>query len=151
MTTIAYRDGVLAADSQSTFRGNREGMVTKIAQRGPVLAAVCGLAPNAIAFLDWFRTGMVGSVPHMGDKEDNAWGFVYPPGERIIWFKPGGTEYFRAPLHASGSGADFAIGAMTFGATPEEAVAVAAKHDIHTGGEIVVLRREPRFRLVVNG
>lgn len=141
MTTIAYRDGVLAADSQATAGGKFEGSVVKIAKRGQCLAAVCGLAPQARAFLDWFRAGMTGDCPYLGDKDDCAWGFIYTPTNRVLWFKPGGPEDFHSPIHSTGSGAEIALGAMHAGATPQEAVAIAAKIDIHTGGQIRVLSR----------
>lgn len=40
--------------------------------------------------------------------------------------------------NAVGSGADYAIGAMLFGATPEQAVQIAAQRDLFTGGKITV-------------
>lgn len=39
-------------------------------------------------------------------------------------------------IHAIGSGADFAMGAMCLGASPREAVKVASKYDVYTGGKI---------------
>lgn len=141
MTTIAFCAGVLAADSQATAGGKFEGSVTKIAKRGQFLAAVCGLAPASRAFLDWFRSGMPGDCPPLGDKDDSAWGFIYTPENRVLWFKPSGLEDFHAPIHSTGSGSEIALGAMHAGATPEEAVAIAAKLDIHTGGDITVLTR----------
>lgn len=42
MTTIAYRDGVLASDSQATINAVASGTATKIARRGRVLLAGTG-------------------------------------------------------------------------------------------------------------
>lgn len=39
----------------------------------------------------------------------------------------------REPFCAIGSGQDFAMGAMSLGASPKEAVKIAMKHDIFTG------------------
>lgn len=53
-------------------------------------------------------------------------------------FSLAGTE---EDMWAVGTGSEYAIGAMTFGATPREAVAVAGLHDIGTGNvhqEVVV-------------
>ncbi len=36
MTTIAYRDGVIAADTLACWGSNRDGFATKIAKRGEV-------------------------------------------------------------------------------------------------------------------
>ena len=41
--------------------------------------------------------------------------------------------YIPEKHFAIGSGSDFAIGAMSAGSTPKEAVVLASKHDIHTG------------------
>lgn len=49
---------------------------------------------------------------------------------------------------AIGSGDHLAIGAMEAGATPEEAVAIAAKRDVNTGGRITVLHLEANVKAV---
>ncbi len=141
MTVIAFRDGVLAADTQCTFNGVLEGRVIKIAKRKTVLAAVCGKAPQARAFLDWFRTGMKGDCPNLGTAEDNAWGFIYPADDQVLWFKPGGLEDFRTPFHATGSGSDYAMGAMGMGADAVRAVEVAAQFCTACSLPVTVLRR----------
>lgn len=63
MTTIAYRDGVMAADTLTTWGNSRDGYVSKIAKRGSVLAAGSGSMAHVQRFLDWFRTGMKGDPP----------------------------------------------------------------------------------------
>jgi len=66
MTIIAYRDGVLAADTQATQgESHRGASITKIAKRGTVLAAAAGAMPGALRFLDWFRSGMPGDTPDL--------------------------------------------------------------------------------------
>ena len=47
------------------------------------------------------------------------------------------------PFCAVGSGADFALGAMQFGADAVQAVYCAIAQDQHTGGEVRVLLDEP--------
>jgi ATP-dependent protease HslVU (ClpYQ) peptidase subunit len=46
-----------------------------------------------------------------------------------------------AAAFAAGSGERYALGAMAMGATPEQAVQVAAGFCRYTGGDITVLRR----------
>ena len=44
---------------------------------------------------------------------------------------------------ATGSGMDFALGAMSAGATAEKAVGIAARFDPSTGGEVICLAVNP--------
>lgn len=50
MTVIAYRDGVLAADSLVTWRAHRDGHVRKIFKVGRILATASGTTALAQAF-----------------------------------------------------------------------------------------------------
>lgn len=60
---------------------------------------------------------------------------LHPTG--IYLYGPNGQRYaIKDEFFAIGSGGAYAIGAMAMGATPEEAVAIAAKFDPGTGGEV---------------
>lgn len=144
MTTIAYRDGVLAADSLSTRYGNREGTVCKIAKKANLMAGASGSADMCQAFRVWFMTGCKGQPPYMGDP-DKSWaeGFIVMPDGAVAVFGPS-SQWVNQPyggFSAWGSGSDVALGAMAAGATAEQAVAAAIMLDINSGGEITVLRR----------
>lgn len=143
MTTIAYKDGVLAADTLATWGNSRDGYFGKIARRGPYLAAVSGGMPAAQAFLDWFRRGCVGDAPQIPESPDNAKAFcvIITPDDIVLTHTPWGWERTRNVDLAMGSGANYAQGAMAAGASPEEAVRIACLYDTHSGGEIEVLRR----------
>lgn len=52
MTTIAYRDGVLAVDSRSSSGSRFCGAVVKAVKRGPFLAAATGNGILCQAFLE---------------------------------------------------------------------------------------------------
>lgn len=143
MTTIAYKDGVLAADSLATWGDNRDGYVTKIRRRGNVLAAVSGSIAHGQAFLDWFVLGMKGDPPPMGGSDDgNAHGFLITPDDWLCMWGPRGWERSRGPTMTAGSGGEFAKGAMSAGCSAPDAVAIAIQHDTKSGGPITVLRRE---------
>ncbi|MDO9334945.1 MAG: hypothetical protein Q7T61_00960 [Caulobacter sp.] len=140
MTTVAYRDGVLAADTLATWGDNRDGRVTKIAKRGSVLAAISGSLSHGQAFLDWFRSGMKGDPPPMGDTDGSyAHGHLITEDGWICMWGPRGWERSKAHMYAAGTGMEFAKGAMSAGLSPSEAVAVAIQHDTKSGGEITVL------------
>lgn len=141
MTTIAYRDGVIAADTQFTWCDVYDGEGVKVARRGSVFAAASGAATRGQTFMDWFRSGMPGSAPFMGNPDSTDWANgLLLVGERVVTFGPCGVSVVSAPYYALGSGREFALGAMAMGADPEQAVRVAMRFDIKTGGQVTVLR-----------
>lgn len=144
MTTIAYKGGVLAADTLGTRNGMRDGVSTKILARDGLLAGAAGASQYCRAFRDWFAKGCIGECPNMGDPEkDWGEGFVIRPDETIITFGPSAAWVDKpyGGLQAWGSGAEIALGAMAAGATADQAVAIAMKYDTKSGGEITVLHR----------
>lgn len=142
MTTIAYRAGVLAADTLATVNTHRDGYVTKIAKAGPFLACGTGVWPIVVSFLDWFRAGLPeGREPKMEySKEEGAVCHVFAPSGMILTFSNLGWSWRRAPYYATGSGGDYCYGAMAMGASAEEAVRAALVHETASGGEVQTLR-----------
>lgn len=142
MTTIAYRDDVLAGDTQITCGGTIDGWVQKVFRKGQLLYGATGASGPSNAFHSWVEGGMVGDAPIMkvGDAEAN--GFLFPGNGRVAWRYNDTWTTHHAPYFAYGSGAELALGAMIAGASAEEAVSAAALRDTNTGGAITVLRRE---------
>ena len=62
MTTIAYRDGVIAADTQVSCINGRVGHVTKVGARKGVFWGASGDNAWTHQFHDWMRTGMRGDL-----------------------------------------------------------------------------------------
>lgn len=143
MTTLAYADGVLASDSMAMNGWNILGAKSKIDKRGSVLFGASGRS-SAIcrAFVDWGRRGFIGEPPKLRiDDDNNAVGFIFPEGDRIIMWTHDGPNEFRSPYFAFGSGGEVATGALAMGATPEEAIEVASLWDIGTNLPLRVVRR----------
>jgi hypothetical protein len=144
VTIIAYRDGVLAADSLATdvnYDG-RCGMVMKIARSpdGEIGGASGGGGDSAL-FVRWLQDGMQekDDIWPLDDKETEA--FVVERNKRVVYFNRWGKrDTIKAPFHAIGSGAPYALGAMAVGATAEEAVAAAIKLSVWCGGRIQILK-----------
>lgn len=67
MTTLAYRDGVLAADTLMTGNGMAWAHLPKIGKIKSVLYGACGLSNENAAFREWVRGGMKGEAPRMTD------------------------------------------------------------------------------------
>lgn len=140
MTTIAYRDGVLAADSQTTYGASTERTFGKTVRRGAVLAGASGSSAICQRFLDWFRAGMSGDPPAMSSGDDHdATGIIVHGPHHILLLNKVGWERRRAEFYAIGSGGEIATGAMAMGASAERAVEIATQHDAYTGGPITVL------------
>lgn len=146
MTTIAYRDGELAADSQSTSCSVATGSITKIARRED--GTLCGATGDAAfnyAFCQWVLNGEQGEQPKIttdGDGDPTSGGFIVRPDGSVWFYELNGSFPMTGDYFAWGSGREFAMGAMFLGASPTSAVAAAVKHDTGTGGKINVLRRE---------
>ena len=139
MTTIAYRDGIIAADSRTTWNGGHLGDVTKIAKNGKILAGSAGSASQCKLFLDWVLSGMMGDQPKLVADDYELDAFVALPDGKIVFFNGQSSFPLKARFYACGSGYQYALGAMSMGATAEEAVRIAAQHDTKTGGEIQTL------------
>jgi hypothetical protein len=141
VTTIAYRDGVLAADTLITSGGDVIGQNTKIGGKNGVLWGASGDAAWGHAFRGWMRAGMVGEPPPIPDDATGA--TIFLPNGSVVALHARGFECRNGlPFWADGSGADYALGAMQHGATAEQAVRAAMAWDTRTGGEITVLKRE---------
>lgn len=140
MTTIAYRDGVLAADTLINSNGDRIGYTPKIGRAGGLLFGASGSTAWCWAFRSWVRGGAKGAHPQV---PEHTGGFIVMPNDDLIVFHNEGLERRTGlPFHADGSGADYALGAMQMGATAKEAVLAAVVWDGKSGGEITGLRRE---------
>lgn len=145
MTTIVYRDGVLAADG-AAFAGHlrQPGNVTKVV-RSPAghLAAACGSAAFCERWNAWVQGGMAEDPPeperdtpeHGGDC-----GVLVHPDGRLQAFESFGPYFVDGPYFAMGAGDAIALGAFYAGASAEVAIMAAITYDAHTGGSPTILR-----------
>lgn len=139
MTTIAYRDGCLAADSLTTSGGLRDGLNLKIRKIGPLLVAGAGASAICERFFDWVRKGMIGDSPWTGSDGGNS--FIVAPNGSILVFGQSGPWKVEQPFYALGTGEHLALGAMAHGASAAEAVECAIRFDIYSGGPIRTITR----------
>jgi hypothetical protein len=142
MTTIAYRDGVMAADTLMIKGETAFGYVLKIVRR-PSDGALCGGAGNlgwVQAFHRRFLADEEGDPPPMTEY-DNAI-VVREQGNSVEIFEDGGAFEFETDFTAIGSGKDFALAAMHVGADAATAVRTAIHFEPGTGGEVTVLRHD---------
>ncbi|AZF37708.1 hypothetical protein C4J88_2926 [Pseudomonas sp. R4-39-08] len=132
MTTIAYKDGVIAYDSRRTCDGR---IITDCADKkrerdGHVFFG-SGSTSDILNLMDAFFGAKI-------EGECDAQVIVVHDGRvtEIIWTE---GRLFKYPVdheYAIGSGSDNAITAMDMGATAFQAVEMASKRDTSTGGTI---------------
>ncbi len=139
MTTIAFRDGVVASDRYGCSGSAIICETTKIARnaKGDV-AAMAGSLNKLAQAMDWFKQGESGPLP--GQLAFGDIFLIFRAGGRIEHFSNDGKCEIElrkdAPYYAVGSGALVALGAMAMGANATEGVQKAAVFDVYTGSTI---------------
>jgi ATP-dependent protease HslVU (ClpYQ) peptidase subunit len=146
MTTIAYKAGVMAADTRAYAGFNTVlGHKTKIRRLGD--GTLIGCSTNLVGFgesvLDWFATGGTFEDAPKADEMKFSFIAVKPSGDGFY-----ACDSFRlsGPIHAEcfaiGSGEALAHGAMRAGASAKQAVEIAAECDVWTGLPVVTITHE---------
>lgn len=135
MTTIAYKDGIIAYDSQIT----RGDTITyddydKCIDSNGIKFFCSGAVADFQRFVDvYFGATPAGAI--------DVAALVLDAGQ--LWYSAIDTDsgLWKSPVlvqypYAIGSGAELAFAAMDMGATAAEAVGIAAKRSVYTGGQI---------------
>ncbi len=147
MTTVAFRDGILAADSR--YSDGNVGITRgpklfrkKVGKRGKEhLIGICGSVYAALVFVDWYGTDNKELHKQLLGMDDDQF-------EVIVWdgrvlkcsnYMLRLTE-IHEPYYAIGSGGVHAITAMDCGKSAAQAIQMAMKRDSNTGGRIVTMR-----------
>jgi ATP-dependent protease HslVU (ClpYQ) peptidase subunit len=139
VTTIAYRDGILAADTLETGDHTALAHTNKIHRlKNGKLFAAAGTADNSEQLLLALQNRR--KPPELAEVEGllveldgSTW--LY---EGAVWFP------FKAEYLSMGSGAKFALGAMDAGCSAEEAVKIACKRDLSTREPVQVMELNPK-------
>lgn len=129
MTTIAYKDGVMAADS-GCWHGDvvTNGSVKIAHGKSGRLYGLSGAAAECSGFVRWVNEGEVGDYPvpaETGPSEGKSAFLVlmvWPSGALQIIGAYGVEDLGDVPFMAMGSGAPTAMGALAVGATPQQAI-----------------------------
>jgi hypothetical protein len=146
MTTIAYRQGVMAADTRAYAGFNGQlGEKTKIRRLpdGTMIGASTNQVGLGEALLNWYEAG---ADPAKAPGKLNESKFT------LLVVKPEGEAFYaydtfmlsgpvRAEFYAIGSGAEYALGAMAHGAGPEYAVEIACQYDVWSAAPVMALTR----------
>jgi len=143
LTTIAYKDGVIAADSCATDEGSEtagavktqcEKLFRKIVDGRNVIIATAGETAPGLTFVQWYGSGKK-RPSRLADADFTVLvlddGVLYESGPWCV------LEKVMAPFYAIGSGRKCALAAMACGKTALEAVEVASLFDPYTAGPFV--------------
>jgi len=141
MTTVAYKNGELAADTQVVSGGAMQvGEVNKLAMSscGQYMGGACGELINVSMFLKWVTNGADRrSWPKLTDDFKGL--LVHKDGSVRIASYKGLSRPVNASHFTIGSGEEVAGGAFVVGATAKEAVQAAIAVDLYTGGSVDLL------------
>ena len=137
MTTFAYRDGILVSDSMvsTSVSLTVAGTARKVLKtKQGWLVAGAGNLRDVNRFFRWVEEGM---DEDEAVKLENLEGLVVKDRTTILQVDEALMPYvIDAEFHTGGQGASVALGALAMGATAEEAVRVAMKYSLGTGGKI---------------
>lgn len=146
MTTIAYKDGVVAFDSLVVNGNTIIGYDNAKAKRyifkdRTFIMAAAGSVFSCDKLEKWAETNL--DPEHRPDTDDSGslQAFMITDEEELFLIDTSfipwkiETEFFSV-----GNGDDLAFGAMANGASALEAVKVAAKYNVNTGGKIRQLK-----------
>jgi hypothetical protein len=139
LTTFAYRNGILVADSMVSVPVGASGYSVGTAKK--VLKTkqgwLVGGAGNLVDLHRFFRWVEEGMEEDAGIKMANINGIVVKDKNTILQVEDELYPYvIDAEFYAGGGGEQFALGAMAMGASAEEAVKVAMKFSLGTGGKL---------------
>lgn len=156
MTTIAYRDGIMAAEGKMTLGDMVIKLDTeKVFWVNNHLVGVCGRARAINTFVTWLQKmtdyhivnqevgELVDLVPPALEDDEGYSALVVTPSRQVLMYE-GNTPIdmgLDVPMSV-GSGSYFALAAMKAGNSAEEAVKVACELDVYSGGEITVVQLE---------
>lgn len=146
MTTVAFKNGVLAADTLMTAGNERMGHLTKVFKIGGALVSGCGSLSACQAFFQWVRSGMPDDqdpTSFFKDEEDDTRGVgIMITKDTILEITGWGLINYPVQTAAWGSGSAFAKGAMAWGASAEESVLSAMEWDTSSGGKVQTVSLE---------
>ncbi|NWB08943.1 proteasome subunit beta [Pseudomonas sp. D5002] len=135
MTTIAYKDGVIAYDSRQTRGGV---IVTDDAEKSELVNGVRFFLAGAVCDMPALIAAYFGTPSPVAVE---CSGYVLDSGRLILVGHDDKTGIWKQDLDLSnpdaiGCGSAYALAAMDMGTSAEGAVRVAMKRDIYTGGTI---------------
>lgn len=156
MTTIATKDGIMCSDGRMSLGATIiKDDTVKVFNVNNHLVGVCGAARSISTFVSWLQKhtdfrmvseqvgDLVDLIPPVLEQDSDYTAIVVTPDKQVLLYESGVPIDMGNDVHmAIGSGGDFALSAMDSGLSAEEAVKVAMKRDVYSGGTITVVYLE---------
>lgn len=146
MTTLAYRNGTMAADSKCSAAETNYANATKIHKLPDgSLVGFCGRSTACERMLDIMKQASVsGGLNHdLFHDCRGAQGLYVDADSGKVYFLQGGKHSgyceLEGEIFADGSGFIVALAAMKAGAGAEKAVEIACELDNNSGGPVTTL------------
>lgn len=143
MTTLAYRNGVLAFDTQMSC-GSLKRRVTKAFKlKDGTLFGITGSVTDGLKLRRWAESGYKGDAPSIDSESGVDCIHVRHDG---VFLLDNDLELIRITdeFAALGSGGHVATGAMAMGASALKAVEIAAEFDAGTSAPFESLTLQPK-------
>jgi len=140
MTIIVWRNGVIASDSQMTNE-NISSKTKKLFRIKNMAIGFAGDVVDGLKLVEFLRSKDEQPPPTLSD-DFEALAMDLRTGKCTYYEKQLIPIPITDKFEAIGTGDELAIGAMEFGATAIEAVRVAIKRDINSGGRVAVIRKK---------
>lgn len=156
MTTIAVKDGIMVGDGRCSLGSTviKDDMV-KVFWINNHLMGGAGRARSISTFAQWLQKhtdytivnqevgDLVDLIPPVLQDDEEFTALVLTPDKQVLMYDGNVALNLGHDVPASiGSGSVFAIAAMDASASAEDAVKIAMKRDVYSGGEITIVQLE---------
>jgi len=156
LTTIAVKDGIMVGDGRCSLGSTviKDDMV-KVFWVNNHLMGGAGRARSISTFAQWLQKhtdytivnqevgDLVDLIPPVLQDDEEFTALVLTPDKQVLMYDGNVALNLGHDVQASiGSGSVFALAAMDAGASAEDAVKIAMKRDVYSGGEITVVQLE---------
>lgn len=156
MTTIAVKDGIMVGDGRCSLGSTViKDDIVKVFWINNHLMGGAGRARSISTFADWLQKhtdytivnqevgDLVTLIPPVLQDDEEFTALVLTPDKQVLMYDGNVALNLGNDVAASiGSGSVFSLAAMDAGASAEEAVRIAMKRDVYSGGEITVVQLE---------
>lgn len=156
MTSIAVKDGIMVSDGRVTLGDTviKDDMV-KVFWVNNYLVGGAGRARSISTFVHWLQKqtdytivsnevgDLVDLVPPVLEDDEGFSALVLTPTKQVLLYDGNIPIDLGNDVYTSiGSGSVYCLAAMDAGASAEDAVKIAMKRDVYSGGEITIVQLE---------
>ena len=146
MTTIVYKDGVMASDSQVTLGQYKHLSSKKIVKINGCLVAAAGPVNVCQEYMHWFKANVprqnFSRLPKFMSSESGNFELLVVTRKGEMWFQAGNNapERIYGDYYVIGSGKAYAVTALHLGLDVKAAVRTAMRFDTGTGGQVHTIK-----------